>query len=391
MHGCVEMRRFLAGLVAVAAVGSAFPVQAGNGTVQMSILERAEHDTNPLMQSHGAEAVNGSVTSPELILSSDTPTDHLGLKARVDRSFYDLKGFSSTDLHSRFNGTTKGERWEAGIGIGLDYDTTRTSEQDASGLNIAGIRHTGLTFSPRVKMSVSETDSLVVDPSLMRSFYADKRRYTNYSVYSVNPTYQHDFDSRNSGQVILQTSRFQTEGTGTVIDNIGPALGWVTALSERLTASVTAGIRRTMPEFAPSSRTDGKDAWNYGYSVSLSYRGEQDVVDFSASRAPNPFATGTQAETTAISLAETHTLSPTLSYGVTVTHQRSKSSYGGIASDSTSIGLQNRLTYHVTETVDLGVEHRIRERMAEPGEGRALGNVFLARIIFTPTKLAFDW
>lgn len=391
MPGRSEARRLLAGVGAFAVLVIAVPAQAGNGAAELSILERVEHDTNPLMQRHDAQAVNGSVTSPELRLSEDSATDHLGLNVRLDRSFYDVKGFSSTDLHTRATATTKGEVWEAGLRASLDYDTTRTSEQDASGLNIAGIRHTGFSVSPWVKLALTETDSLTVDPSLMRSFYEDKRRYTNYSVYSANPTYEHQFDSRNSGQVILQTSRFQTEGTGTVIDNIGPALGWRSALSERLTASVTAGIRRTMPTFDPSSRTVAKDAWNYGYSLSLTYRGEQDVIDFTAARAPNPFATGTQAETTSLSLAETHTLTPTLSYGVTFTHQRSKSSFGGVASDSTSLGLQNRLTYHATETVDLGIEHRIRERMAEPGEGRALGNVVLARIIFTPTKLAFNW
>jgi hypothetical protein len=372
-----------------AAVGTAW---AGNGAVQFILPERLEVDSNPLMLRHGAERVMGSVTSPEIGVSSDTPTDHFGINTRVDRSFYDVKGFSSTDVHSRANVKTKGEVWEAGLSATFDYDTTRTSEQEASALNIAGIRHTGLTLSPLLTTTLSETDSLILNPSLTHSYYANKLLYTNYTVYAFNPSYQHSFDPRNTGMVILQSSRYQTERMPrTVIDNIGPALGWTSAVSEKLTATVTAGVRRTMPEYDPASRTVAKDTWNYGYSLSLTYKGEQDLINLDVSRAPNPYATGTQAETTVFTLTETHTLTPTLSYTVSVSDQQSKSTSGGITNDMTSLSLLNRLTFHLTETVDLGVEHRIRERMSDPGEGRALGNLFMARIVYTPEKFAFNW
>src|SRR5579862_6213433 len=212
---------------ALMAMASVQQARSSDLTLQPKFTESGEVDTNPLLLSSGAKTAIGSITSPEATINDDTPLAHLDLDTRIDFNEYDLPEFSSNDLHTQGHASYKGATSFFGTSAGLDYDTTRTSELTGSGINVAGVRHTGLSFSPQGGFNLSPLDIVSANASYTRAQYSNTLLFTDYDTYSVGPGYQHTFDALNTGTAGLQASRFQTTtGPSITFDTYNPTVGW---------------------------------------------------------------------------------------------------------------------------------------------------------------------
>jgi hypothetical protein len=352
-----------------------------------------EHDSNPLLDSIGRKAVDGSITSPEVILNDDAPTGHTDLDTRVDVNEFNRQGFSSNDVHSTGHVSGTGELWQAALAATVDYDTTRTSEVNASGINIAGIRHLGLTLQPQTTVNLSQTDQAQVTGNYLQNFYASKQSYTNYETFGVTPAYIHAFSALDSGQVLFQAGRYQTTtGFPITIDNVGPAVGWSHRLSERFTTSANLGVQETYFHFSPGYGRPNTSSFDYNFAVNAGFQGQQDTIQLSLTRQLSPNANGSESQTTGLNLSDVHMVTPRLEADLTASYQlydyNGELSTNGL--QSRYVSLAPKILYRLTENWSADVTYQYRHKNVDDGSP-ALSNAVMFDIVFKPVAKALRW
>ena len=360
-------RLYLSFLLASSALAWSVPAQAGallddpseEGVSIAAIgTQSGTWDSNPLMLTQGAKSLYGSVTSPELIFTANTPTVKINADTTVNENVFNQTGFNSTDAHSVAGIEKKGAVWSFGIKERTDYDTTRTSELSNFGINILPIRHLGIQISPEISYTPTATHKFSLDSSVQRSVY-DSSRYSDYDIVSVTPGYTHAFDERNSAIFTLQAQRYTTTtGAANRVDTVGPSVGWTSTLSPRLTAKVNVGVQATRGHNATTPVKPWK--MDLTFSTDVLFKTQQDVATLSAGRAEHPFGNGTESLLTSFSLSDVHALNTRFAVNAGLNYQSASYPEPSPGSLKSQYGGNTGLTFHATDTLDIAATYQYR-------------------------------
>jgi hypothetical protein len=362
----------------------------GGASLQAVLSENGSFDTNPLLVTHGAKELYGSVTTPELIFSDKTPTSLITADTSLVENIFNQSNFDSTDLHSKASFSEQTARWGAGIQEQTDYDTTRTSELTNFGLNGVNIgksvQHLGFTATPEVSYNPTQIDKFTMQGSYNQSTY-DNNIFSDYQIFSASPTYAHDFDQLNTGTFSVQAQRYQTtSGPQSTIDTVGPVIGWNSKFTPRLSGSVTVGVQEAR-QFGSGVQ---QEPWTlqYDYSASIAFTGQQDTASFSTSQADYPFGYGTEALLTAFNVSEAHELNENFAFNVGSSYQYAhyQSSLNG-ALDSLLSGTGG-LTYHATDRVDIVTSYQYRYETLTGSSGHADDHTVTLGLVYRPKAWA---
>jgi hypothetical protein len=316
--------------------------------------------SNPLLLLNGAQELYGSITSPELIVTSGTPTTKLSADTIVNVNRFNISGFDSEDVHSTINLKRQMLAWGGGVDVRTDYDTTRTSELSTFGLNLMGIRHTGFQIAPQISYAVTAVDTLSLAASGQISRY-DSTSFNDYNIYTVTPSYSHSFDPRNAATFSVQLQRYKTvTGTSTAYDTIAPSVGWDATLTPRLTIRAAGGFQTVKQYRGGAAVSD----WTveYTYSGDLVYKGVQDALDLSFTRAQYPFANSTQSLLTSFGLRESHNINERFTASVGGNYQYGTYPTTATGSLDTIISANAALTYHATTHLDITAGYGYRHQ-----------------------------
>jgi hypothetical protein len=371
-------------------------------SVQGIVSQSFQYDTNPLLTDTGVKAVFGSITQPEVILTGATSVLRLDWDTKLDIRQFDAAHFSSNDVHTTATGTAIGEVTFAKLAMTFDYDTTQTSELLTSGVNVAGIRHTGLTVAPELGAILTETDQFIVDGSFQEGIYADTRIFTNFQSLTLDPSFVHNFTTEDAGSVIVQASHFATTtGAPGSDDSIGGGLGWQRHFSERLLGSISGGgnwNESATGADGPFTPAVSKSTIGYFYNVGLDFTGELDKIHAAASRGLLPEGVSVEAVQTSLNLAETHAFTPNLSATVSASYQ--KNSYTGaevgnaaafFGGASGSVETDASLQYRLTESLAVSPSFRYRDKDFVNGSPAAASEAVVVTFVFTPHPAALGW
>lgn len=335
------------------------PALAGEATLEAQIAEDWVYNSNPLMALDHSGPVYGSVTHGGLTLKSNTPTTMFALDAGVKQNIFNKSGFTSTDLHGGLNATQTIERWSAGLQGLVDYDTTRTSELSANGVDAGNVRHLGLTATPQITFHPTPIDALFVTGSGTMSRY-DNIAYSNYYVVGVSPGYTHNFTPRNAGTFMVQFQHYRSSDVAHLtVDTISPTIGWSTTLSPELTANAAVGTQTSQQRSSTAATTSW--AWQYVFVGSLDYQTEVNHVNVRATREQYPFSNGTQSLLTSFSATGTHAINPSFAVGLNASYQ--DATYQVAPTDislRTLVSGGPSLIYHLTERFDLSANYLYR-------------------------------
>ncbi|MDD4615874.1 MAG: outer membrane beta-barrel protein [Alphaproteobacteria bacterium] len=356
-----------------------------NRNLQATIKQVFSYNTNPLMVVDGARSLWGSTTSPGLAFASATPVSQIKLGGRIDQNLFNQSAFNTTDFHANGGYLRKSERWRFEVQGSGDYDSTRTSEPANYGIRPVVSRHVGLFASPALSFSPTQTGAISLSGSVFRSQY-DLRDFTNYMIFTVSPSYTHQFDPLNSGVLTFQARQYRaTRESGTKVLTLSPTVGWLRTFSERLkaTASVGAQASREYSYGAPV----GNWKPSFVFSGGLTFEGQQDRINLAASRLQNAYGNGSDALQSALSISATHRLNPVLSLvgGMSyLTAEYSRASTGDLESLSEMHG---GIAYHLTPTVDVTADCRYRYETLKNQEKNATGSIFMAGLVYRPDAL----
>jgi len=351
----------LAGLVcAVAAsVGHAAPVATPEGfSAEARGTQRAVYDSNALRNPFIEQEIFCSTTSPELMLRWKTPTSLVESNSRVNANFYDESAYNSVDMHQKLLLSRNNQRWLASLRAKFDRDTTRTSELTNYNLNIAKVYSTRLGIAPQIAFRPSTRNGWLLNATVNNVTY-NNDAFTDYNIFSISPSYERRLDQQNTVVVTLNTQRYETaSGADSRSDSYGPSLGWNSLLSPRLTLRANAGALATKKSGA-NAGTDPR-SWNYVFSGTLAYKGDQDSLDLTATRAREPFGNGTETLLDTFSATHEHRLSEALTLNARAKYQTAdySSQPGTNLDDGITTGAG--VAYSITDHVDLNADYNYR-------------------------------
>jgi hypothetical protein len=352
--------------------------------LQAKIGETFEYDDNPLLTTATASALIGSITAPEFLVSGGSPDANLSLDTTLDINEFNLAGYSSQDLHSKFNATIDRQRLLASLKATLDYDTTRTSELNLSGINLVGIRHTGFTISPEIGFRISPIDQFVLDGSLNENDYANTVIYTDFRTYTVRPTYVHSFDPNNSIAAFVGLQKYETlTGVASSIESIMPGLGWNSQITPRLTGSVSAGLNQSRASVGGVSSPTSN---GYTYNVNFIYGLAESLDHITATLSHNltPVSSGIEVTQTSVELSEKHQFTPRFSANISLLYQTNQLPNAGSGEQKTYLSGAAEIDYTLTRSLTFSGTFRYRHRDFFVSRQVAASNALLFSIVFSP-------
>jgi len=371
-------------------------------SVQTLLTETVEYDTNPLMQPTGAKALYGSVTSPQVVLTSDTPSEHAALTLLMNANEFNLANYGSEDGHATLNLAASSAHWSGTLGGTFDYDTTRTSEQTSSGVEVAGVRHAAGAVMPSLTYNATQVDQMTLAGSFSETRYANTQIYTNYLQGVLTPTYTRVLDQTNLISLSGVARHFETRtGPEVQFNDFGGNAGWKSLLSETWSLNGDIGAIRRISDYSavpPFQPRTGAAVWELTFDANAAYKGLQDTFSLGASRAPTPLSVRSEADLTRVTLSEAHQLTQTLELDLAGSYQFS--SYSGTQKSGAYIQ-KNYVTanpqvqYHLTDTVSFSLSYNYRRQQSETlGSitqvyNPATGNSVMFVVSFAPYRK--DW
>lgn len=334
------------------------------------------------MLRQNAQSLYGSVTSPGFVLKDATPLNQLSFDARVDENLFNQSAFDSTDLHTRFGLSRQIERWAASLQQTVDYDTTRSSEPTNYGLTVGNARHLGLSVAPQIAFKPTPLDQLSLAGNVTASRY-DSSAFTDYSVYSLTPSYTHHFTPLNAGILSFLAQRYQTtSGARYAIDNYSPSLGWITSLTPRLSAKFLAGVQATRPSGETSSSETW--SWQYVFSADVLFKGDQDLTHFIATRSQYPFGNGTDALLQTFSIKEEHKLNPAFSLNLEASYQSADYPTATDSSLDTLVSGRSGLTYYANDHLAIKAAYQYRYETLTNTSASIHDNMITVGVSYSP-------
>ncbi|MFA4846389.1 MAG: hypothetical protein WC654_07610 [Patescibacteria group bacterium] len=378
-----HLLRFACAACIALIVCAALPARAADLSMKAAIKEAGSWQSNPLMLSRGAESLYGSITTPSFKLESKTPTSTLNLETSLNQNFFNQSAYNSTDAHVRASVTRQVERWGAGLALGGDYDTTRTSEVTSFGINEKKVRHTGFSFSPDVSFMPTTRDKFTISNSTLLSRY-DSNRYSDYNVYALTPSYLHAFTPVHSGVLQFTARRYDTVGgsAGETVDSIGPMAGWQAKFSPTLSAQALVGTS------ASKQTRDNTPTqpwlWDLIFSTNMTYKGAQDSLKVSGSRDQQPYSNGTSSILTTFAAGYEHAFNEHLSLNLDASYMfKSKSALSASNLDyATSARAQ--LSYLMIKELSVETSYRYRQEALTNASKTAQDNTILVGLTYRP-------
>ncbi len=330
------------------------PMQAAYAetTLEARASEAFNYNSNPLMSLNQDEAIYGSVTRGELTLNDEAPAKRLNLNVAVQQNLFNESSFTSTDLHGGVDLMKQHQRWTVNLRGLADYDTTRNSELSTTFVNVNNARHAGFEVAPQITFNPTPIDALSLSGSALTSHY-DNDAYSDYYIATVTPGYRHNFNPRNAGTVSVLLRHYHAmDDSHITINSISPTVGWISTLSEQLTASLSGGAQTSQQR----SRTIAEQPWTWGYvfAANLAFQGQVNRIVFLATREQYPFGNGTEPLLTTVSATGSHNISTEFTVGATASYQDAT-----YQATTTGIGLKSLVTagphlvYHMTDRLDL--------------------------------------
>lgn len=352
-----------------------------------SLSETGVWDSNPLMRRDHVTELYGATTAAKLDVEQLTPTADFVGGASVENNIFDQHEFDSTDFHGKLKLAKRTERLEVALAGAGDYDTTRTSEVSNLGDESATARHLGYNAAPSVRYALSQLSSVSLAGQYLKSSY-DEDSHTDYHTLSLTPEYERYFTERYAGLLSLNARRYETdEGVDRRVDSVGPAVGIVAKLSEQWTGDARIGQEASREERAGTVVQDW--SWSSVYSANFAFKGEQDQLRLSSTRAQQSYSNGTDTLLTTFDFDGTRKINELFSVNVGLTYQFSDDEQ----SDSNRLDVlcsgKAGVTYHITEALGLTSSYRYKHETYTQADGAARQNIVRLGLTYRPQFEAF--
>jgi hypothetical protein len=267
-------------------------------------------NSNPLMLRDAVRDIYGSEAKAYIGFQQEMLTSYIKGDFTAVQNRYDQSEFNSTDFYAKVSMEKTYERTVLGLTSTYDYDTTRSSELTTFGREIGTGRRSAYTVQPTFAFQATPRTTIGFSGRWQEVRY-ESESLSNYRIASISPAVSYHLTPLQIATLSFQAQRYSLlDNSEQYIDSLGPSLAWSYNFHPIWTLNLSTG--------SIASRIHGytgvEDQWdrNMVYGMSLKYSGLQHSSVFSATRARQPYANGTEAYLTTLEASDKYKVNPNL-------------------------------------------------------------------------------
>lgn len=345
-------------LALVVALMASLTVEAAEWAAEPSVSLRGEYDDNFRLTPARHDDVWGAIIDPRLKLSRRSDLWDLNASGRVRAANYTGEdGLNTVDNFFDLAAKRRMERGSVGISAGLINDTTLQNEvlDVDTGLTVNQIDRTRQNLGLTGQYMFTEATWVEVAANYSKNDYDEGERYglLDYDyltpslriIHQYNPqtqvfgilshskvTYDTPTELESTTDSLQLGSAYDITETWKVSASVGSRRTKTSSMQYELVATLPPGFENfpqlcgsTLPIFGPinclfSLVPSDTESTGLVYDASLTREFETGSIKLTASQAVTPSSTGTDSESTQISLNGIHRFSTKLSTGLAVSY-----------------------------------------------------------------------
>jgi opacity protein-like surface antigen len=372
--------------------------QAQEWKLDTSLSQQFLYSDNLLLGRDNEIETVGSVTTPALRLTRQSPTLDVSLGGRFDFTEYlDHSEFNSQDQSIRLN-VKKAVTEQSTLGLNSSFirDTTLKSEQEETDRFID--KKIGITFwevRPNWTYLLSPVDEMKLGGSYSSVTY-DSSEKTDYQYFGGTLDYRHRLSEIDQATANISYFRFVPDELGdATTDTVSALIGYGYTPSERLTITGAAGLGYSIENGSgpDSTEDDGDGGLGYRLKFNAKYElNERTSGQISLSHDSEPSSDGEQTTRNRATLGLTHKLTPLTTFAFNLDYVDTYD-YAGLESsgrtdedESRYAAIRPSLAWALTDQVSLVAEYRYRYKLYDENNESAMSNsVFLTLRYELPT------
>lgn len=340
------------------------------------------YDDNVRLTPEFAEESFAALVRARAAAGRRTETSDVFLAAEVDSRWYaDVADFDRTNGAFVFKGVQEAERSRFGLDANFDYDSTRTSEEETTGLVQVDKRRSRFRVRPYWRYALTPRADVNASASYEQVSYED--------VDEI-PLFDYSFVRGAMGLTYRMTERldvfsslsyedYEASDLDRSADSYGIIGGAEYALSPTLTVRAAAGARYSETEVSVAGVVEEDDTTGPLFELRVEKEFDLGRLVFSADRRLRPTGRGDLLDTTGLFMRLDYDLAPRLAFQFTGRGYRNRQSGGETSfSDRDFVRAEPRLAYRLGRNTELAVGYRLRYQDREAlGDSATSNAVFL--------------
>jgi opacity protein-like surface antigen len=189
------------------------------------------------------------------------------------------------------------------------------------------------------------------------------------------PAIFYAIDPLNTLSLSGQLTQFSTlTGLPVVVHSEGAQVGINHNFSQNFTANLAVGGQRSSWHFGEGGTLPDTSANSYSFAATVTYTGQQDVINLTAAHSPTPSAFGTETISTSVGLYYSHLLTPRSGGKLNLYYLQSDFPPGTTVAQrvaaSTYVSAAPGAFYNLTDTVSVDLTYQYRRNQSVGGTDR---------------------
>lgn len=373
-------------VTALAATLASAPAQAELGYLEPRASLYTFYDDNVGLNRTNAESSPGYILRVSARAGSRTETRDLNLDAEVTRrQYFSDSDRDTTDLGLNGQYLQRIERDRFELGLGLDWDSTLTSEVATSGRVQVRKRRERWSLAPGWERQVSERLSLNAGLSYQDVSYDDglAAGLVDYSFATLGAGFGYGLDERTQLIGRVSYDRYDADQVRNEVESYGVLGGVAWAVSETWNLTTLLGVRRAEARTAAGR----EDSTGGLFDIASTWRLETGSLRAGLSKSLTPSGAGGLLDTTRANLRWNHDFDRRLGAVLDLDAYRNREPSGNAGADDRDYyAVAPRLRYRLERDWALELGYRYRYQKYDNQPDGADSNAVFVNIAYTPQR-----
>lgn len=402
--------------LALAQVGFAAEISVENN---LKVL--TQHSDNIELTPENEKSLQGRTVRPSIVTKIADGTWDTSLSVDLSFNNFNRSEYDSDDQFVTLSANKRTERQQFGLIVNATRDSTRTSEQDTSGVvSNSAIRREVYAVSPRWSYNLSEKTYISADARISETEYKSQR-FTNYDYDSLSLSVNRFINDKFRFTVQLRGTDYQPDervtnyfnffdlGTKSESKSYGAEIGGEYTFNEKWTVNGLVGSTYTDQEYTIRDPQGACDIPNPDFvpqacdiedfsgssltaDVSANWTGEQNELTMSYSINNQPSSQGYEVEYERYQFnwrykhSDRSTWISTLKYGSNNAVDTSAASIDPRNNNRDFGSVDLSYVHRLTKTINLNMRYGYRWQDRELSIDSAESDTISLGINYTPTK-----
>ncbi len=375
----MRMRATVAGLVMA---GALLPtgVWAADWHLNGSVTEEFTYDNNFRLSASDKQSLWGFNTRPKLGLETHSPRTDLFVNGSLNYGYFpDRTSENSFDQHGDVSLQHRSERTSLAIGGNVSHATTRTTEDEDTGLNYSDAERIGVGGNASMSYALTERAAAGIQGGASYVTY-DTSALSDYRTYSAGPFVTYQLTEKDSVRLNGTYTRYdRLSGLNYESDLYVANAEWTHVFHPQWKVTLRGGGNyTTTDEEVTSGVTTSNDKFGFDAGATITYTEERGSISGGYSHSVVPSGTGRLESRNALNLNANYNATPLITFGLATSFIQQDAATSN-QEDRNFVSASPSMTWHFLPDWSASVAYKFRTQTLNEGE-RAYSNGGLASV-----------